>query len=237
MSQGYAGQRRNGKVLIAIVGGHAALLAALIFIKMEMPEKIRIPPMITENIPLEPPPKEIPPPPDRKPEVEPQPMQRSVIDVVKPPIPIPSEGPVIATVPFEDVVINTGPIGENTVVADPPVIPRPEPAPEPEPEPIMITPTKLVPRGNPASWVTNDDYPAAALRSEEQGRTRFSLTVAADGRPSACTVTSSSGSSTLDNAACRLLMRRAKFVPGKDSDGNATGGVYTNSFNWQIPED
>lgn len=236
MPQGYAGRQRNGYVLTAIVGAHAAALTALALSKSVIFEDPLRPPLITENIPLDPPPPEEIPPPERKAEAQPQPQQRSDIDVFKPLVPTPSEGPVITAVPFEDVVINTAPIGDVTIIADPPALPRAEPVPEPIPLP-KIAPTKLKPRGNPANWVTNEDYPAAALRSEEQGRTRFSLAVAADGRPTSCTITASSGSSTLDNAACRLLMRRARFEPGKDADGVVTGGSYANSFNWQIPED
>ena len=55
--------------------------------------------------------------------------------------------------------------------------------------------------------------------------------------PALRTVTRSSGSSTLDSAACRLLMRRARFVAATDAEGKPAAGSYANSFNWTIPED
>ena len=58
--------------------------------------------------------------------------------------------------------------------------------------------------------------------------------VGPDGRVASCAVTSSSGSSVLDDTVCRLLARRAKFNPGKDSSGAATGGVFSSRFRWQI---
>jgi protein TonB len=85
--------------------------------------------------------------------------------------------------------------------------------------------------------VTNNDYPTRALRENRAGVTGFRLTYGADGRPTGCDVTSSSGSPELDSTACSLLMRRAKFNPGQDSDGNPTGGVYASRFRWVIPEE
>ncbi len=94
----------------------------------------------------------------------------------------------------------------------------------------------MVPRGNPGGWVSEADYPPSARRAEEQGSVGFSLTVGADGRPTSCTITGGSGSGTLDAATCPLLMRRAKFVPGKDSSGNAVGGVYASRVRWQLTD-
>ena len=60
--QGYTGGRRSPAVLTAIVGGHAALLAALMLIKMEMPIPFKPDPIFVKHIPLVKPP-EVPPPP------------------------------------------------------------------------------------------------------------------------------------------------------------------------------
>ena len=67
--------------------------------------------------------------------------------------------------------------------------------------------------------------------------TGFRLTVGTDGRVSECSVTSSSGSSTLDAATCKLITRRARFTPAKDADGNPVTDTYSNRIRWQIPED
>ena len=42
-----------------------------------------------------------------------------------------------------------------------------------------------------------------------------------------CSVTSSSGSSALDQATCRILRSRARFTPARDSSGNPTTGSDT----------
>ena len=131
------------------------------------------------------------------------------------------------------------PIVRTVREAPPPVItPRAPPAPPPAPPPPKPKlASGATPRSNPGSWATNDDYPSAALRAEEEGVTGFRLTVGTDGRVSECSVTSSSGSSTLDAATCKLITRRARFTPAKDADGNPVTDTYSNRIRWQIPED
>ncbi len=234
MSQtGYTGGRRNPKVMVAIVGGHAAVLAAVMLIKMDLPIPFVPPAQIVRNIPLPPPPKDLPPP---DPSPRPKPLVDQRVDLPIPPVPLPLPGPDLAP-PTDPKIFTLDPPGSKTVIAPPaPPMPTP-PAPPPEPPALRAKPVALAPRGNPAGWVTNDDYPSAALRSEEQGRTRFVVVADASGRPTECTVTGSSGSSALDKAACRLLMKRARFKPGTDADGAAVGGSWASSFLWKIPED
>lgn len=233
--RGYAGHQHNGYALTLIVAGHAAALTALAMYKMEY---TRVPPnigIVTENIAIEPPPPvEPPPPPERTVEARPA-QDRSVITTVPPIIPTPNRGPVVEPAPNEKVIFNPGPVGTldltgTTIVSDPPIVEDPIVLPR-------LKPVGAKPRGNPSGWVTNDDYPDSALRNEEQGRTAFRLAIATDGRPTSCTITASSGARALDDAACRLLMRRARFVSARDGAGNATAGTYANSFLWQIPAD
>jgi protein TonB len=91
-------------------------------------------------------------------------------------------------------------------------------------------------KANLASYVSDADYPAAALRGEEQGATRFRLTVGPDGRVQDCTVTGSSGSSSLDSATCRIMKSRARFTPARDSTGSATGDTVSSTIRWVLPE-
>lgn len=159
-----------------------------------------------------PPPEELPPPP---------PPDQNI-----PPPPVVSPPPIVNT--------NQAPPPIVTQATPPPVfVPTPEPPrPAPPPPPPVA---KLAPKGNPGSWTSNDDYPPSAVRNEESGTTGFRLDIGADGRVTNCTVTSSSGSSTLDTTTCTLLRRRAKFSPGRDSAGNPTGGVYSSRIKWVLP--
>jgi len=160
----------------------------------------------------------------------------------KPPPPkkLAAPPPIVAPPPK----ININPVSPpiQTVQTPPPPAPlvpvavlAPPSAPPAPPPPKVVK--AMSPKGNPANWVTNNDYPTRALRENRAGVTGFRLSVGADGRPTGCDVTSSSGSPDLDSTACSLLMRRAKFNPGQDSDGNPTGGVYASRFRWVIPEE
>jgi protein TonB len=168
-----------------------------------------------------PPPEEEPPPPPPDQPVQPPPV------VTPPPIVRTNTPPpvVIATVP-------TPPPVYAPPITAPPAPPAPPPAP---PAPPRVA-KALTPRGSPGSWVTNNDYPPAALRAGESGVTGFRLDVGPDGRVTNCSVTSSSGSSTLDDAACRLLMRRARFNPAEDASGAKIAAAYSSRFRWELPE-
>jgi protein TonB len=109
-----------------------------------------------------------------------------------------------------------------------------EPRPEPEPEARKIEPARA--RANLASYVSDSDYPASAIRAEQQGTTRFRLSVAPNGKVADCIVTSSSGSPTLDAATCRLMKSRARFTPAKDSDGRPVSDTAASAIRWVLPD-
>ncbi|HKT16084.1 MAG TPA: TonB family protein [Allosphingosinicella sp.] len=166
----------------------------------------------TFDVNEEPPPPEEVPPPEKIPEVQPPPV------VAPPPVVrMNTQPPPIVSVP----------------IAPPPVItPTAPPAPPPPPPP-KIEPARA--KANLASYVSNDDYPDAALRNEEQGVTAFRLEVGPDGRVVNCTVTSSSGSTTLDNATCRIMKSRARFTPATDSSGKKVSDSTSSRIRWVLP--
>jgi TonB family protein len=86
------------------------------------------------------------------------------------------------------------------------------------------------------SWVTNQDYPAAAIEAGESGITSFRLDVAKDGTVARCTVTESSGSPLLDTTACALLRMRARFHPALDKNGRPVTDTYSARFRWILPD-
>lgn len=155
--------------------------------------------------------KEEPPPPPKKVDVKPPPI------VVPPPkIDIAPRAPVIETV-------------REIPPPAPPQIVLPPPAPVPPPPP---PPKPAEPRGNPANWVTTNDYPSRALREEREGTTGFRVTIGADGRVANCTVTSSSGHADLDQATCSNVTRRGRFRPPSEGYGNS----WSSRVRWVIPE-
>jgi periplasmic protein TonB len=163
--------------------------------------------------------KEPPPPPEKLPPPPPPDVKLPPPPVVPPPI-------VQTNTPPPPTVIVSTPTPPPVVVT----MPAPPAPPPPPPQAAQ----KLTPRGQPGSWVTNDDYPPSAQRDGVEGVTGFRLAVGPDGKVTGCTVTSSSGSSLLDDTACRLLTRRARFNPAKDANGVGMADSYAGRFRWQI---
>lgn len=86
-----------------------------------------------------------------------------------------------------------------------------------------------------ATLFSDTDYPASAVRNHEQGGVSFRLRIGADGRPSGCSVTGSSGSTILDTTTCSLLMERASFEPARDGRGRATADEFNGRIVWRMP--
>lgn len=121
------------------------------------------------------------------------------------------------------------PFGEGSVIGDPPL--------PPQPQAETFTPKRARPIGTPGLWVTPADYPAADLRAEHEGTTRFELSIGADGKVQSCRITASSGSASLDSAACAKLIKRGKFAAATDGGGAAVAGTYSSAVRWTIPKD
>ncbi len=94
---------------------------------------------------------------------------------------------------------------------------------------------RATPAGSPGDWVTNDDYPATAIRQEQFGTTGFIVAVGKDGIVSTCLITVSSGSAALDQATCRLIAIRAQFIPARNSAGQFVEDRYSNRVRWVLP--
>ena len=90
---------------------------------------------------------------------------------------------------------------------------------------------------DPASWVTNDDYPAKALQKGLFGTVEVAFAVDATGRATGCTVVKSSGSTILDEVTCTAMMPRAKFEPARDASGKVIAGTSPRRVQWQNPVD
>jgi protein TonB len=157
-----------------------------------------------------------------------------------PPPPKKVAAPPIVAPPVKINVSNVSP-PITTVTTPPPVAPVvpviAPPAPVPAPPPPRFQPKGAAPKGNPGAWANSNDYPSGPLRREEEGVTRFRVTVGPDGRVTSCDVTGSSGSSELDSTTCSLITRRGRFNPATDGEGNPTAGAWSSSVRWQIPKD
>jgi TonB family protein len=88
-----------------------------------------------------------------------------------------------------------------------------------------------------ATYFSDEDYPAAAIRNHEQGAVAFRVSVGPDGKPSGCSVTGSSGSAILDSTTYRIVAERPRFEPARDADGKATSDEFNGRIVWRLPGD
>src|SRR4051812_2112938 len=89
----------------------------------------------------------------------------------------------------------------------------------------------------PSPWISRErDYPAADAAAKHEGRVNFTIDVDAEGCPSKCTVTLSSGYPSLDDVTCELTMRNGAFVPRRDYTGARIASDYRISYAWYLQE-
>ena len=165
-TSGFADHRRHPRALVLIVGGHAALLAAVMTAKMEMISPFIPTTTDVELIPLpKDPPPDKPPPPEKKQQVQPR---DSRVDQPKVVIPIPDQG----DKPFDDVKLpplpDQGPIGTGTETI-PKLVPQADPV---RIAARFVTPERLV----------RPPYPADKVRLEEEATLRLKLSIDERGR-------------------------------------------------------
>jgi TonB family protein len=79
-----------------------------------------------------------------------------------------------------------------------------------------------------------DDYPAVAQRADEMGRIKVRVAVDANGKPTSCTLSRASGSKSLDEATCRILMKRTQYVPARDAQGHPLASYFVTTVAWLL---
>ena len=92
------------------------------------------------------------------------------------------------------------------------------------------------PKANVVSLFSTNDYPLQSIRRGEEGTVAVVLRIAKDGRLSDCVVAQTSGHAALDAQTCRILWRRARFVPAKDKDGIPIESAWRQRIRWELPE-
>ena len=213
----YADQQMSGNKIIAIIIValiHIALGYALVTGLAYSAFKKAVERVTTVDI-EEPEPEEEPPPPPPD-EVQPPP-------IVAPPPPI---------------NLNVAPPPIQTVETPPPpapVVPRAAPPAPPPPPPAPSKARGATPDGL-ARWSARiqEQYPPRAVRDEIEGRVGVRVTVGPNGRVADCSVSSSSGSSILDDAACSGMRNYARFNPALDAAGNPSNGSYSTTIVYQL---
>lgn len=218
----YADQEMSRNKLIAIILValiHVAIGYALITGLAYSAIKKAVERVTTVDIEEPPPPEDEPPPPP-EPDTAPPPP-------VAPPPPINIS---VAPPPIQ-VQTNIPPPAPPARIIPPAAPPAPPPAPPPPP-----SRARAASPDNQASWARRiqENYPARAIRDETEGRVGVRVSIGTNGRVSACTVTSSSGSRILDDAACEGMQRYARYNPALDDAGNPTEGSASTTIVYQL---
>ena len=182
-----------------------------------------------------PPPEEEPPPPEEVEPVAPEVVTPpAIVQTNQPPPP-----PMRTTQEQTQAPFNPAPVRSEPAPATPAQPPRVQcpggvtvpagtacPAPAAPPTPPRLR----------SGTISNDDYPASAIRAGAQGTTRMTLQISAEGRVTGCSVSGSSGNSSLDSTACSLAQRRYRFTPAT-RNGQPVATTYSQSVRWQLPDE
>ena len=171
---------------------------------------------------------EEPPPPE--PEDEPPPPPEDVPDTAPPPPVAPA--PPINIAPAPPPLRTTPTIPPPS----PPALRIPPPAPPAPPPPPSMARAASPDGLNRWAARIQGDYPSSALRREEQGTVSMRITVGTNGRVEACAVTGSSGSSALDDAACRGMQRYARYNPALNAAGDPISSTTSQSIRYVLPD-
>ena len=79
-----------------------------------------------------------------------------------------------------------------------------------------------------------ENYPPRAVRDEIEGRVGLRVSVGPNGRVAACSVTSPSGSSILDDAACQDITRFGRFRPALNDAGEEITASWSTTIVYQL---
>lgn len=91
------------------------------------------------------------------------------------------------------------------------------------------------PDGDMLSIISDSDYPSEAIRSDLQGRTTVLYWVETNGRVKDCSILSSSGAPVIDAKTCGVLVRRGRFKPALNKQGQRIRAPKTASIRWLLP--
>ena len=116
-------------------------------------------------------------------------------------------------------------------------VPQPEPpryvAPAPAaPAPAGPPPTRASDKGRNNN-ISTDDFPDASRRAEEEGVVRVRFVIDVSGKVSACEVAQTSGFPRLDDATCKVIMRRWRYNPATQN-GQPVAETKVQAVRWKL---
>ena len=197
-------------VMLAIIAGHVALIAAVMSAKMDLPERIFHPPTVVTPIPL---PK--PPPPEPRAQPKPSP---SVVTRTPAIVPVPQT---------RDDQFDPTPIPSL------PSLPAVRPTPNPEPRIApMPAPVRVGPRFATPPDAVRPPYPASKIQSEEEAVLKLRLSIDPRGRVVAVEPVGRADPAFLA-AARRHLLAHWRYKPATE-DGRAIASSTTITLRFEL---
>lgn len=98
--------------------------------------------------------------------------------------------------------------------------------------PLLLAASPPLPR---VVMVSESDYPKAARQAGVEGDVRFDLLIDAKGKPSGCTITAGADlPASLAADTCAMAVKRWRFVPARDDQGQKVAGQRSYSFAWRM---
>lgn len=94
--------------------------------------------------------------------------------------------------------------------------------------------SEAIPKSNPGSWITSNDYPNSQLRKGAQALIKFKLNVDENGEVTRCDILNSIGDEAFDNAVCKSLSRNAEFEPAMDKDAQPMSSIWISQVTFEI---
>lgn len=91
---------------------------------------------------------------------------------------------------------------------------------------------RAYPINSPAGWLGTNDFPEASWMKGHNGLVRFRIDVDASGLPASCHVLYRTNPDEFADLSCRLLMKRARFMPALDAAGKPVKSYYINDIRW-----
>jgi len=90
------------------------------------------------------------------------------------------------------------------------------------------------PKGRQSRWLVSADYPPMMVNYEQGGAVTYRLTVNKAGKPTFCTIISSTTPQMFDDTVCAKVLERAEFTPALDWEGNPKTSYWFGSVRFVI---
>lgn len=84
----------------------------------------------------------------------------------------------------------------------------------------------------PETYFRWADYPPSARRARSVGAVKTRVVVSPDGQPVRCDVLIPTKDPILNTATCDLLLKRSRYTPARDADGNQAFGTVERITIW-----